>query len=115
MSGVVTDLADLSRLTTAILRDRIGFDAASLAQMTAIDPTTGAGAGAFGFCPCTTDADGRARFASVGHFGGTTLVAYVPADGLTVVIDVTDTLWVDGRPESTGSLVAALSTIAARL
>lgn len=111
-SGLVTDLADLTRLTTAVVRDHLGFGSASASTMTDFDPTTGVGAGLFAFCPCTTDAHGTVQFASIGHFGGTTIVAYVPDRGLSVAINVTDTLWVDGRPESAESLVAVLAAIA---
>jgi CubicO group peptidase (beta-lactamase class C family)/peptidoglycan/LPS O-acetylase OafA/YrhL len=114
-AGIVTTISDLAAAGTAILRDHFGMSAAAHAQMTGIDPATGAGAGSFGFCPCVIGANGLPQFFAVGHFGGTTLVVYAPVVGLTMVLDVTDSLWPDGRLDAITAELVALGAMAAGL
>jgi CubicO group peptidase (beta-lactamase class C family)/peptidoglycan/LPS O-acetylase OafA/YrhL len=114
-AGVITTIVDLLTAGTAILRDHFGMSDTAHGQMIRIDPMTGAGAGSFGFCPCGLDSQGDAHFSAVGNFGGTTLLIYVPTAGLTMVMDVTDWLWFEGRLDAVMNELLALGAMTAGL
>ncbi|HEV8298059.1 MAG TPA: serine hydrolase [Acidimicrobiales bacterium] len=108
--GIESDTTDLLRWATALYRDQLVISPAGAALMGAIDPDVSLGAGSMGYCPCTIDASGNPHFAYIGHSGGRTLLMYSPTDDLTLVINVTDSLWLEDRASATSELVDRLRT-----
>jgi CubicO group peptidase (beta-lactamase class C family)/peptidoglycan/LPS O-acetylase OafA/YrhL len=101
-SGVRTDVTDLLRWATALLRDRAVFPAAQFDEYTVVDPASTIGP-VWGYCPCTIGPDG-ARFRAIGQSGATTMLTYAVDDDLVVVIDVPTGLW--DTPERHGAVAA---------
>jgi len=95
-SGIETTIDDLLTAGTAILRDHVGLSAEAFAYMADVDPSYGFGPGTFGFCPCRIDAAGNPKFFSIGYYGATTLLGYVPTLDLTVAVELVDSLGVNG-------------------
>jgi hypothetical protein len=79
--------------------------------MAAVDPNTWLGAGTFGYCPCTIDPDGGHHFRYIGHSGGRTAVEYSETDDLIVVVNVTDSLWSEGRGAALTDLTEQLRAV----
>ncbi len=94
--GIETGLDDLLTAGDAILRDHVGLSATAFAHMTDIDTVSGFGPGTIGFCPCRIDAGGVPQFFAIGYYGQTTLLAYLPTLGLTVAVDLVDSLGSSG-------------------
>ncbi|MGH9149068.1 MAG: serine hydrolase domain-containing protein, partial [Acidimicrobiales bacterium] len=109
--GIETSIEDLLAIGTAILRDHTGFSEASYNLMTAINATSGAGAGAFGYCPCTIDQAGNAGFFAVGHTGGTTVLAYAKALDMTIAVDLSESLWEPGRWDAVVDLFRSIQAL----
>lgn len=86
-------------------------DADALATMHDIDPDTGLGPASYGYCPCTVDPDGTAHYRWIGHSGGTTQLVYSAEADLTIVINVTDSLWLPDRGRAIAELVETLRTV----
>lgn len=79
-----------------MLRDHIGISDTSFATLRDVDPTTGMGFGASGYCPCS-NSNGAPSYFAYGGAGGTTLLIYVPRYDLSVALYLTDALWSDNR------------------
>jgi hypothetical protein len=109
--GLVMTIDDLLSVGTGLLRDHIGITAAGYETMTTLD-AAGFGPGAFGFCPCAQDATGETTFSSIGNYGGTSMVAYVPKLDLVVAFNLSEGLFAPGRFEAASGLIAELATIA---
>ncbi|HEV8299173.1 MAG TPA: serine hydrolase, partial [Acidimicrobiales bacterium] len=114
-AGIETDVDDFVRAGIGILRNHVGITVPSAARMADIDPISGAGNGTFGYCPCTYDANGEPRFFAYGHTGGTTLVAYSPAVDMTVAVDLTDSLWENGRYDAVVELMSSIGALIAAM
>lgn len=95
-SGIETSLDDLLTAGTGILRNHVGLSDQAHDRMMAVDHESGFGPGTFGFCPCHLDSEGNPQFFAVGYYGATTLLGYVPTLDLTVAVDLTDSLGVNG-------------------
>jgi CubicO group peptidase (beta-lactamase class C family) len=108
--GIVTDAPTLLRWAVGLYRDGLVVRPDALAAMDRIDPVSGLGPSVYGYCPCTVDADGTARWGWIGHSGGTTQLAYSDADDVGVVINVTDSLWLDDRGRAIAELQELLRT-----
>lgn len=106
--GVVTGSATLLRWAVALYRDGVVLDRTSLAAMHDIDTTTGLGAASYGYCPCTVAPDGTSRWRWIGHSGGTTQLSYSEADDVAIVVNVTDSLWLDRRGAAVAELLELL-------
>lgn len=106
-AGTLTTMADLTKMSRQLLRDRSLISSASFAAMTDIDPESALGAGTIGFCPCTIDDAGRRSFFSLGHYGSDTLVIYVPSLDVVVGLRVTDGIH-DGRLDDVIDLATQL-------
>lgn len=112
-AGLVTTTADLLRATEMVMDDQDGVSADLHRLRVAPDPDSAAGLGAFGFCPCTIEPDGSRSFFAVGYTGGHTWVGYIESLGITIAIDLYDTIWSDGRYDAVSGLAAALASVAA--
>ncbi len=56
---------------------------------------------------------GDPRFFAYGHTGGTTLVAYSPAVDMTIAVDLTDSLWDNGRYDAVVELMSLIGGLIA--
>lgn len=111
--GLATTVADLLAAVDGILgRDDL-IGPAVRAQLLDPDPDTAYGQGTIGFCPCG-DGVGSPRFSLIGHMGGGTIAAWAPAAGVSVVLHVTDTLWVGHRLDDAAALLARMAAMTAR-
>jgi CubicO group peptidase (beta-lactamase class C family) len=112
-AGVVTTMPDLLRATQAVLGDEDGVSAGLQESRLAIDPDSGLGLGTMGYCPCSIVGDGEKEFFSIGYTGGRTFVATVPTLGVTVGIDIGDSLWIDDRFAEVNDLATEIARLAA--
>lgn len=95
-AGLMPTASELAHWGDALLRlNTPGLSDAAVQAMHAIDPASGLGAGLIGYCPCTKDASGTPVFTAYGHTGGYTWMQYVPADQVTIVVNVTDAIYND--------------------
>jgi CubicO group peptidase (beta-lactamase class C family) len=102
--GIVTDAPTLLRWAVGLYRDGLVVSPDALAAMRRIDQTSGLGPAVYGYCPCTVDNDGVAHWGWIGHSGGTTQLAYNDDDDVAVVLNVTDSLWLDRRGQAVAEL-----------
>jgi CubicO group peptidase (beta-lactamase class C family) len=107
-AGIVADGRTLLRWAVALYRSGLAVDAAAVAAMHQIDTTTGLGPAVYGYCPCTVDEDGTASWRWLGHSGGTTQLVYSETDDVAIVIDLTDSLWLDDRGRAVAELQEVL-------
>jgi CubicO group peptidase (beta-lactamase class C family) len=96
-AGIVTDTVDLANAGIGLLRDHVLVSDAGYALMNTIDPASGAGTGSYGYCPCTLAPDGTHQYFGIGYTGSTTIVIYNKAFDMTIALDLTESLWDNGR------------------
>jgi CubicO group peptidase (beta-lactamase class C family) len=113
-AGIELTVAALAHWGVALLDDgAAGLSPAVLRQMEASD-TAGLGAGLWGYCPCTAQADGTIGFAAFGHSGSNTQLRFFPASHVSIAIALGDSVWEPGgRPAAINALVTALEQLVA--
>jgi CubicO group peptidase (beta-lactamase class C family)/peptidoglycan/LPS O-acetylase OafA/YrhL len=114
-SGLVGPMEDLLAGAESILTDGDGVSEPLHRLRIDIDPDNAMGAGSFGFCPCVEDESGARTYFGIGYTGGHTWLSYVPSLGVTVGIDVFDTLSSPGRYDSVNDLATLIARTAARV
>jgi CubicO group peptidase (beta-lactamase class C family) len=114
-AGMVAPMRDLVRAAATVLTGGDGVSPQLHRLRAEPDADSAAGAGSYGYCPCYEQADGTKTFFGVGYTGGHTWVAHVPSLGVTVGVDVYDTLWSDGRYGAVNELIVELAHAAARV
>lgn len=107
--GLVSDLGDLIRAGTALLRDHVGISDTAFRTMSVTDPEAGMSAGTMDYCPCTIDDAGEHRSFAYGYAGGDALLVYVPASDAIVAVAVTGGITSDERLRDVMALVQAVS------
>lgn len=114
-AGIETNVTDLVRAGKLLLRDHVTMSEEAYGRFTSADEATGAGPGTMRLCPCSVDGSGSRVFALLGYFGGTTLLAYVPAVDAVVAVNLTESLWEPWRYDSAATLTRDLAHAVAAL
>ncbi len=108
-AGIVSDVEDLARAGEELLVHHVGISDEAWAEMSAMDPEAGLGAGTMQFCPCAERLGTLEAFA-LGYAGGHTLVARLPRYDVVVALDVSgDFYGEEGRFEAVEPLLRSLA------
>lgn len=111
--GLVTTVADMVRWGSALYRDGVVLDPASLAAMTDVTNEFSSGLGTNPICPCGVHSDGERWYTSIGHDGGSATVQFAPANRLVVGAKFTESFWTEDLDQrDIHDLLEELRTIA---
>lgn len=92
--GLIATVPDLVRWGSALYRDGLVLEPASLATMLDADNEHSTGLGANVICPCSAE-DGDFRYQSIGHDGGSVTLQFSPADQMVVSAKFTESFWTE--------------------
>jgi CubicO group peptidase (beta-lactamase class C family) len=92
-AGITTNLSGLLVWGEILLRRHAPLRDDIWAQMSTLDEHSSLGAGIYGYCPCTFDANGQPVWQRIGHSGGTTSLQYDGNQDLLFAMQVPRGVW----------------------
>jgi CubicO group peptidase (beta-lactamase class C family) len=112
--GLKPTTMQLAQWGLALLRDNTpGLSTKDLTDMMALDPDSSIGQGVWGYCPCTTDAQGKHHWTAFGHGGAVSQLEYAPADQTSIAVNIDASIYVpDNRQDQLNQLFIDLRRIA---
>jgi CubicO group peptidase (beta-lactamase class C family)/peptidoglycan/LPS O-acetylase OafA/YrhL len=92
-AGLTTNLSGLLVWGETLLRRHAALSDNAWAQMAFLDQRSSLGAGIYGYCPCTFDANDQPVWERIGHSGGTTSLQYDGGQDLLFALQVPRGVW----------------------